>query len=150
MPIFVPNIKQVTQKRELGQNVEEDLHSICDFIRAEATTLELSSGLSHLSSKKIYHLNKEDSGGQDKLGDQKTDNLKDKTPDCVLGCGTDHRLIDCHKYMNELSIDEKQQFLKDQSRCFACLAITKHAFVPKKMVNTVKFYTLPCTLHYGQ
>ena len=120
---------KIELKRELGQNVDEDLHSICDFIRAEATTLELSSGLSHSSSKKVYHLSKDDPGSQDKPGDQKPDDLKDKKPKCVLGCETDHRLIDCDKYMKELSIDGKQQFLKDQFRCFACLGRNHQARV---------------------
>ena len=121
---------KIELKRELGQIVEEDLHSLCDFIRSEATTLELSTGLSH-SSKKVYHLEKrgQTPDDTDKVGDGKPVDPKDKKPKCMLGCDTDHRLIDCDKYMKELNIDQKQQFLKEKSRCFACLGRNHQARV---------------------
>ena len=48
---------KIELRKELGQSSEEDLHDLCNFLRAEATTLELSSGLSQ-SSKKMYHVEK--------------------------------------------------------------------------------------------
>ena len=120
---------KIELKKELGQIVEEDLHSLCDFIRSEATTLELSTGLSH-SSKKVYHMDKRDQPPEDAEKPGKPVDPKDnKKPKCILGCDTDHRLIDCDKYMKEFSVDQKQQFLKEKSRCFACLGRNHQARV---------------------
>ena len=133
---------KIELKRELGQPAEEDLHSLCDFIRSEATTLELSSGLSQLSEKKVYHMEKIDketandgrlnelnNDRKAKINNDRSTETKDRKFKCTLGCDTEHRLIDCEKYMKELNIDQKMAFLKEKARCFACLGRNHQARV---------------------
>ena len=118
---------KIELKRELGQTVDEDLLSLCDFIRSEATTLEVSSGLSNQLTKKVYQIDRRDDLPADekprnsKPEDTKPNDSKDRKQKCAVGCDTDHRLIDCDKYMKEYNIDQKMVFLKGTSRCFVCL-----------------------------
>ena len=88
-------------KKELGMNVQEDLDSLCDFIRSEVTTLELLAGSSPFAekpiiSKKLYAI------------DTKTDEISGNSANkmkCILGCESVHRLIDCENYM-ELTLPQ--------------------------------------------
>ena len=113
--------------KEVGKPAVEDLDSLCDFLRSEATTLELSAGVSQLTQdksevKKVHSIDgvNEDSPPKDKS------KLK-----CVLGCDVTHRLIDCPNY-TKLKIDERREFIMKSSRCFACLGANHTARICNK------------------
>ena len=94
--------------RELRILVTADLDSLAAFIRSEATTLELSASFtipsparkSAFPGKSVDALyNPENFAGT------KHDSQFNKSK-CELGCGTEHRLIDCTTYVN-MSLEEK-------------------------------------------
>ena len=112
---------RIELKKELGQDVEEDLESLCSFLRSEATTLELSvgdriaSGFSKSTLPTRFHM------VNDSI-DVKPDTeiLANSKFKCFFGCNEMHRLIDCTVYIG-LSPEKKREFIKNSSRCYVCL-----------------------------
>ena len=107
---------KIALQRELGHDVEENLESLCVFLRSEATTLELSTG-DHASSsrwplKKFNTLN---------IDDENADRASAEKTMCPLGCNQVHRLIDCDAYM-KMTPEDRNEFLRSVSRCFCCLS----------------------------
>ena len=108
---------KIELQKGLGQNVEEDIDSLCTFLRAEATTLELTnrdpvqSNLSRVTPKSMNALNERES----------TTGEFEKSR-CPLGCGNAHRLIECDVYMKK-NIEERRKFVKESYRCFICLGL---------------------------
>ena len=97
-------------KRELGQPANEDIKSLCSFIRSEATTLELAG--STKSAKKVNFLHNTDLDDKQKVGKAK----------CQLGCPIKHRFIECEQYM-EKTTEQHIKVLRVMSRCFICLGV---------------------------
>ena len=101
----------------MGQDVEEDLGSLCSFLRSEATTLELSVGDTIASGfpkstlpNKFYMVTV---NVDDKPDNEILANSKFK---CFFGCNETHRLFDCTVYIG-LSPEKKREFIKNSSRC---------------------------------
>ena len=113
---------RIELKRELGILVTEDLESLAAFIRSEVTTLDFSASStipgpgrkSAFPGKSVNALyNPENFAGT------KHDSQFNKSK-CELGCETEHRLIDFTIYVN-MSLEEKQMFIRTTLRCFICL-----------------------------
>ena len=111
---------KIELKKELGVVAQEDLDSLCDFIRSEATTLELSARPSQQYSEKPPILKKVNFLETTPV-DETSVNMVNKMK-CILGCEAVHRLIDCENYM-KFTVEQRREFIKKASRCFACLGI---------------------------
>ena len=89
-------------QRSLGSSVEEDLDSICLFLRSEATTLEMTIGVSTISVNSIDNL---DTG---------------VVETCDIGCDSNHPILDCNAYI-EMDPLRRRSIIKSSQRCFLCL-----------------------------
>ena len=107
---------KLSLQKDIGQNVEEGIDSLCRFLRAEATTLELtSSSTPNLSSVKTINAVHDEISVGEKLKFS-----------CLFGCKEAHRLIDCQKYM-AMTPEKRRNFIKDSFRCYICLGSSHRA-----------------------
>ena len=123
--------------REMGRDYSEDLETLSDFLRSEATTLELTVGQTDLqntpsSSRKIFNavqnpvLTNEENESNKSVDGRRT---------CSLGCSISHKLIECEVYLG-MSVDKRRDFIKSSSRCFVCLGLYHKALnCSRKKVN---------------
>ena len=108
--------------KELGQDAVEDLDSLSSFIRSEATTLELSersSSSENYVPRKLNAVQNPPDGTPEEIKNDDPPIVK-----CILGCETNHRLIDCSIYMN-METDKIREFIGSVYRCYYCLG-TSH------------------------
>ena len=110
--------------REMGRNYSEDLDTLSDFLRSEATTLELTVGQTEIqnapsSARKVFN-------AVQNPGSPVEDNESNKSVDgrrpCSLGCSISHKLIECEVYLG-MPVDKRRDFIKSSSRCFVCLGL---------------------------
>ena len=113
-------------KRELSSprtkesgDCDENLESLCSFIRSEATTLELTTGLS-FPEKSVKRLLSTNEPSLSRSRSNTDPDPRTNTYKCILGCNNPHRLIDCGLYMN-WPVSKRHEFIKTSSRCSVCL-----------------------------
>ncbi|XP_077970520.1 uncharacterized protein LOC144425097 [Styela clava] len=106
-----------------------NLESITNFLRSEATALEISGNFISQTENMRFRPRQNQSPRSNfntvNHATDENDNMGSVQPSqstvtCIFGCGIQHRLIDCNKYQN-LSIPERKNFIADDRRCFICL-----------------------------
>ena len=95
---------KIELKRELGGDevdVCEDLGSLSDFLRSEATTLELTVGSIELQCTKSYLAKKFNAlqNSANYTSNGRDVNNEEKYKCILMGCTNLHKLIDCEKYL---------------------------------------------------
>ena len=81
--------------------MEEDLDSLCSFLRSEATTLEMTAGVNAINVNNI-------------------NNLESSETSCEGGCESVHSVVDCSVY-NGMTSDRRRAVIRSSQRCFLCL-----------------------------
>ena len=137
---------RIELKRELGKDAVEDLESLSNFIRSEATTLEMSEGTCQEQKETPKRSSDVDSlldgmklNAVDKIHEEnrKEESIPGVTK-CVLGCAVNHRLIDCTIYTN-LTSDQRREFIRTSYRCYICLGTGHSSRGCTKTTGSVKY-----------
>ena len=92
-------------QRGLGQDVDDDLESLSEFLRREAETLELAG--ESISKLNINSIDLENSPAE-------------ANDNCDLGCKISHVLVRCDVFL-KMSVEERRDYTKTTNRCYRCL-----------------------------
>ncbi len=85
-------------QRSVGASVEEDLDSISSFLRSEATTLEMTIGVSTINVNSVNSIEIR----------------------CDCGCDSNHQILECSVY-NATTPQRRRTLIISSLRCFLCL-----------------------------